>query len=603
MGLFKAVSAVFLATSLSSTVMALGSPLVGWGKAADTIYYGGDIVTMNEDQPTVQAVAVRAGKILDLGSGEEMLKHGRLYTRLVNLQGKTLLPGFIDAHGHVSMLGMQSETAPVLPAPDGSVNSIQALQDTLTEWVATEPEFLEKTGWIVGFGYDDSQLAERRHPVADELDEVSTELPVAIIHQSGHLASLNHRALEMVGYTKGVADPEGGVIRREADGVTPNGVLEEEAAESILTTLMGSTTDIAYLSGMVTKGAETFAENGFTTAQDGKTPVQLALLMSLSTLVTDLPIDITSYVDATQAAPLLTPKAHDTNYFRGFRIAGHKSSIDGSPQGKTAWLTEPYFVPPEGKDASYRGYPAITRAELDAATDAAYKNDLQLLVHANGDAAIDWMIDSFRLAEKKYGKKDLRPVLIHGQTLREDQIPALKELGIIPSLFTLHTFYWGDWHYESVLGPDRANYISPSRDVLDAGLKLTVHADSPVVLPSALRMIWSTVNRQTRSGRILGDDQRITPYEALQAITINAAYQYFEEDKKGSLEVGKLADLVVLSDNPLTVDPITIADIEVLETIKENKNVFSTGVLTSETVFELVTQKRDGIVAQEIINN
>ena len=179
-----------------------------------------------------------------------------------------------------------------------------------------------------------------------------------------------------------------------------------------------------------------------------------------------------------------------------------------------------------------------------------------------------------RKATEKYGEADRRTVLIHGQTVREDQLDEMKKLGIFPALFPAHTFYWGDWHREVTLGPERAARISPTRSALNRGMKVTIHTDSPVVLPHATRTMWSAVNRRTRSGFVLGQDQCLTPLEALKALTIWSAYQHFEEEQKGSIEVGKLADFAILSDNPLTVDPATIRDIEVLETIKEGKTVY-----------------------------
>lgn len=203
-----------------------------------------------------------------------------------------------------------------------------------------------------------------------------------------------------------------------------------------------------------------------------------------------------------------------------------------------------------------------------------FKNNFQVLVHSNGDAATDQLIRIVKALTEKYGKADRRLVLIHGQVLREDQLDAIKELDIFPSLFPSHTFYWGDWHRDVTLGPDRAARISPTQSALQRGIKFSIHNDAPVVRPHALRLLWSAVNRRTRSNQILGADQQITPLEGLKALTIWSAYQHFEEDHKGSIEVGKLADFAILSDNPLTVAPLTIKDIQVLETIKEGKSIY-----------------------------
>ena len=194
-------------------------------------------------------------------------------------------------------------------------------------------------------------------------------------------------------------------------------------------------------------------------------------------------------------------------------------------------------------------------------------------LHANGDAAIDQMIDAVRPAHQKYGPGDRRLTLIHGQFLRKDQIPVLKDLQILPSLFPMHTFYWGDW-YDQIVGSELAQQISPMRSVLSAGMLATSHTDAPVALPNLMQVMWATVNRTSRSGKVMGADERITSIEALKAITLWGAYEHFEEKSKGSLEPGKLADMVILSDNPLTIDPMKINMIVVLETIKEGKTVF-----------------------------
>ena len=261
-------------------------------------------------------------------------------------------------------------------------------------------------------------------------------------------------------------------------------------------------------------------------------------------------------------------------YRNRYRIGGVKLTIDGSPQGKTAWLTEPYYVVPEGLPEDYRGYAAIDEETAFRGVEKAYTQGWQILCHGNGDAAIDQFIAAVRAAQEKYPDVDNRPVLIHGQTLRLDQVAQLDELGIFPSLFPMHTFYWGDWHRDSVLGPERAENISPTGWVLERGMRFGTHHDAPVALPDSMRVLSATVTRTTRSGRVLGPEHRVPVETALKAMTIWSAWQHFEEDSKGTIEVGKLADFVVLSDNPLAVPPETLAALEVLETIKEGVSVY-----------------------------
>lgn len=549
---------------------------------ADKVFVNGKIITMNDQQPEAQAVAIKDGLITyvgDLRGARPLIGEN---TQQVNLQGRTMLPGFVDAHGHVVSAGLQAASANLLPLPDGKVNNFVELQDTLSAWSesANGEEFISKAGWIVGFGFDDSQLSEQAFPTADELNRVSDEMPVMIIHQSGHFGVFNDVALKKVGITDCQKVVSGGVIRCQADGKTPNGVLEENAFFGALASFQDGI-DAAYNIELFNQGMQSFSRFGYTTAQEGRAFSSTVAIAKARVEQSPLPIDVAIYADYSAKSALDESEYYSgsgyegINYQNGLRIAGVKLTLDGSPQGKTAWLTEPYFVPPQGQDKDYVGYPAMTAEQVDTEIMDAFANNRQIIAHCNGDAAIDQYLDAIEKATKKYGEADRRNVLIHGQTLRKDQIARLKELAIIPSLFPMHTFYWGEWHKTSVLGPERAAYISPTRDVLDAGLIFTSHHDAPVALPDSMRVLSSTVTRVTRSGEVLGPDQRVTAYEGLKSITLWPAYQHFEENVKGSIEVGKQADFVVLSANPLTVDPLTIADIKVLETINNGVTVFS----------------------------
>jgi predicted amidohydrolase YtcJ len=267
-------------------------------------------------------------------------------------------------------------------------------------------------------------------------------------------------------------------------------------------------------------------------------------------------------------------KWYSKEYTNHYRIAGLKITLDGSPQGRTAWRTTPYVLPPPGEKKTYKGYPALANEkEVENIYKMAFKNNWQIQTHANGDAAIDQMIRCIKPAIAEFGNSDRRNVLIHGQYVRTDQLDSLKKLDIIVSLFPLHTFYWGDWH-KQIIGDALGDKISPTRTALNKGLRLTIHTDAPVALPNLMRMVWTAVNRTSRSGKIIGDGEQLTPYEAMKCLTEWSAYQHFEENKKGTLTNGKLADLVVLDKNPLKVDKDAIKDIVVLETIKDGKSIY-----------------------------
>jgi predicted amidohydrolase YtcJ len=504
-----------------------------------------------------------------VGNEVAVLKTADENTRRVDLAGKTLLPGFVDSHGHAYAIGLQATTANLLAPPDGEGQDIPALQSLLAAWAAANPDTIEQMGWIVGFGYDDSQLAEERHPTRQELDAVSSEHPLLIIHQSGHLGVANSRALELAGITAATENPPGGVFRREAGSSEPNGVLEESAFYQVLMDMAAGFDDQTN-DRLVIAGTRLAASYGYTTVQEGRASRDALDAMERVAASDALAVDLVAYPDMLQIEEITPSK----DYQQRFRVGGAKLTIDGSPQGKTALLSQPYFHPPHGQPDSYRGYGAIDEAAVLAAVDKAFANGWQLLCHANGDAAIDQFIAAVQAARSAHPAVDNRPVLIHGQTLRENQVDELKALGIFPSLFPMHTFYWGDWHRESVLGPERAEHISPTGWLLERDMMFGSHHDAPVALPNSMRVLSATVTRRSRSGDILGPEHRVPVAAALKALTLWPAWQHFEEDSKGSIEPGKLADFVVLSDNPLAVPENQLEDLIVEQTIKEDRVIY-----------------------------
>ena len=549
------------------------APILAHAQAAQIIYSGGPILTMNDAAPRAEAVAVRDGRILAVGTLADIEAHAVAATERVDLAGRALLPGFFDAHGHVTLVGFQALSANLLPPPDGAGTDIPTLQKLLTDYAAAHPGLIETAGAIYGFGYDDSQLAEERHPTRQELDAVSTELPVYIIHQSGHLAVANTKALEIAGFDAATKDPTGGVIRREADGF-PNGVLEETPHFMALFALTKGLSDENW-QDIFRAGVSLLARYGYTTAQDGRSmPNQVKASQVVAEQDGGLIIDVVSYPDVLVDRAFIAQTVSQY-YVNGFRVGGAKLTIDGSPQGFTAWRDRPYYNPPDNFPEGYKGYPAALPELAKEALAWAYENDIQILTHSNGEAASDLLIEGLTEARAAHGGGDRRPVLIHGQFLREDQVDAIQELGVFPSLFPMHTFYWGDWHRDRTVGPALAENISPTGWVRARGMMFSTHHDAPVALPDSMRVLDATVTRRTRSGDILGPTQRVDVMTALKAMTIWPAYQHFEEDQKGSIEAGKLADFVMLSADPTAVDPETLDSLTVEMTIKEGVVVYS----------------------------
>ena len=556
---------------LAAAVLLASAATGALAQTADHIWTGGPIITMEDDAMRAEAIAEDDGRIMAVGSAADVMKLKGPQTKVIDLKGRTLLPGFVDAHGHVTGGGLQAMSANLLAPPDGEVKDIPSMLAVLRQWVKDNQKLVDRYGIILGFGYDNASLAEARHPTRAELDTVSKTVPIYLIHQSGHFGATNSVGLAKLGITRDTPSPEGGIIRKRADG-EPDGVLEEAAHFASLGKMF-SVFDGPAIVGIVKSGTDLWARYGYTTAQEGRATAGTIAQLEGAAKAGLLPIDVVAYIDVLTDRDLAKKKVlHE--YVNRFRVGGGKLTIDGSPQGFTAWRDHPYFAPVGDYAVDYVGYPAATREQVVDAIDWAYANNIQLLTHSNGEASHDLLIAAHRAAEAKFGKGDRRPVLIHGQFLRKDQVAALDELGIIPSLFPMHTFYWGDWHRDHTIGPEGADNISPTGWVRERKMIFTTHHDAPVAFPDSMRVLDATVTRRTRSGDILGPSQRMDVITALKAMTIWAAYQHFEEASKGSLKSGKLADFVILSADPTAVDPETIDQIKVEETIKEGRTVF-----------------------------
>lgn len=565
-------------------MLAAAMPLLvaSWVSAqelADKIYTGGAILTMEDAQPRAEALATRQGRILAVGSRAEVMRHAGAGTVMVDLGGRALLPGFVDSHGHVVGGGLQASSANLLAPPDGQVKDIASLQRVLRAWHVEQAEMVKRLGAIIGFGYDPAQMAERRHPTAADLDAVSADVPVYLIHQSGHFGAANTAALKKLGLNARSPDPAGGIIRRLADG-RPDGVMEETAHFNALVKLLGGLGPEGFAE-FARAGARLWTRYGYTTAQEGRAMPDTVGTLRQVAAKGGFDIDIVAFPDVLVDRNFITAHMSQT-YVNRVRVGGAKLTIDGSPQGFTAWRDRPYYKPVGNYPPGYAGYPAATEAQVNDAIRWAFKNGVQILTHANGERASDVLLSAIRAARLEHGP-GRRPVLIHGQFLREDQVDALKELGVFPSLFPMHTFYWGDWHREHTVGPILADDISPTGWVLQRDMMFGTHHDAPVAFPDSMRVLYSTVTRRSRSGDILGPKHRVKVETALKAMTLWPAWQHFEEASKGSLAPGKLADLVLLSADPTAMDPEKLDTLKVMQTIKEDRVVYNAEALRAET--------------------
>jgi hypothetical protein len=556
-----------------------------------------------------EALAVKDERILAVGTKSDVRRFQGNGTKLINLGGKTMLPGFIDGHGHIVDYTLRGDSPDLSPPPVSDVSSIEQLVAKMKLAIATNPPAPGKIA--LGLGYDDSLLAEKRHPTRVDLDRISKDVPIMVSHVSGHIVAANSKALELAKITKNTPDPMGGVFQRDAKSGEPNGVCEEQAGQIFMPFLNLPSVDERVKA--LDRFMHWYAGFGITTAQDAiSSPQNIAILLQRRKQSGRPLIDIVSYpmwaifndvlsgkktLDIDYTPPNLDgcasletrlavirrlPPVVDSAtrekvgvYVNGIKFAGIKITGDGAPVGKTAFLTKPYLRPPHGQPADYRGYPTLPQEELDKWFDTAYRLNIQIVMHCNGDATADMMIAAVRKAVAKYGMKDLRPVMVHSQFIRHDQVDAMKDLGMVPNFFTSHTFFWGDWHINETVGRERAFGMSPMNYANSLGMKFTDGADSPIVPPSIMDLVWTAVNRVSRSGVVVGPDERVSPYVALKSVTDYAAYAQFEERSKGTLEPGKLADLVILEKNPLKVDPMTIRGIRVVETFKNGKSIYT----------------------------
>jgi predicted amidohydrolase YtcJ len=534
-------------------------------KEADLVITSNKVILMTGNkQAQPLSIAIKNKEIIWIGSH---MKAKRIQGKHINFGNQAILPGFIDAHGHASYLAFATQVANIASPPVGSINNIKELQTELKKFI-TESN-LKPGEWVMGLGYDDSLLAEQRHPTKDDLDEVSTEHPIYLIHVSAHLGAANSLGLSLANISTETQDPPGGKIRRYENSSEPNGVFEETAAYPLQQLAMSAYKDPI---GSVKKAMNIYARNGITTAQDGASNPETISLMQAADVQGMINLDIISYPIGQNGLDKNLDSINFGSYEGRLKIGGIKLILDGSPQGKTAYLTEPYYKPPHSESDSYKGYPLIPQSEVSKWVKKYADLNIPIMAHANGDAAADMLIKAVKDADIN---SDHRTIMIHAQTVREDQLDQMKELKIIPSYFSTHTFYWGDWHRDSVFGEDRAMRISPTKSTLNRNMPFTVHNDAPVVPPDMIRLLWSTTNRKTRSGKVLGEEQKISTYSALEAMTINAAYQHFEDDIKGSIEVGKLADLVVLSEDPLSIDAKNLLEVNVVATFSRGVEVFN----------------------------
>lgn len=537
-----------------------------------TIFYGGSILTMAGDKPAyVEALAVKDGKIAFAGSKDQALAMKGDTTKIVDLEGKAMLPAFIDAHGHYINSLLVANQAKLYAPPSGPGKDVASIVAELQKFA--KERNIPKGELIMGYGYDNSVMPDGRLLNRDDLDAAFPDNPVRVDHVSMHGAVMNSLALEKYGISAETETPAGGVIVRKPGTQEPWGLIMETAFLPVMEKAepMTAEQEIEWSRA----GQMLYAEAGMTTAHEGATHLpQFQTMMRASESGANI-IDIVAYPFITDVDKVLAelPVTEWGKYKNRFKVGGVKITLDGSPQGRTAYFTTPYLRGGPGGEKDWTGEPTFPQDLANKMVKKVYDLNVPLINHVNGDAAIDSFLTAYELARNGDYSRPWNVTTIHTQFMRKDHIPKFVKYKIRPSFYTLHTFYFAETHISN-RGEAQGTYISPMRDAIDAGLRPTNHTDFVVAPLDQMTMLWSAVNRVSRAGAEIGPGQRVTAFEGLKTMTEWAAEQYDEADSKGTLEAGKLADLVILDKDPISVDPMTIKDIRVVETIKEGQTIY-----------------------------
>lgn len=517
-----------------------------------TLYFGGPIVTLEEPR-YAQALVERGGRIAYVGDREEAERLAGPGARRVDLEGRALLPAFVDPHSHLLACAYAR-----LQVPLGECAGWGEIADRLSRHV--QERDIPPGAWVKGTGYDQNALAEGAAPDRFCLDRACPHNPVVIQHASGHAGVFNTLALERLGVLNGDCglerDGQGELTGRGEENPFLDllGRIPMEGLEDVLRAFQGA--------------QEEYASHGITTAQEGLLQPVMAPVYQEILRRGLLYLDVNAYAPPADYDRLRGQFAQEVSASPGtFRMAGMKIFLDGSPQGGTAWVREPYA-------GGGCGTSTMTDGQVLSAFRQALDRDAQLLAHCNGDRAAEQYLTLLAQAERDAGKKLCRPVMIHAQLLGLDQLERVKALGVIPSFFVAHVYHWGEIHVKN-FGLDRAGRISPAGSALTWGIPFTFHQDSPVIPPDMLETIWCACVRKTKTGRVLGAEERIPVEAALRAVTQNAALQYGLERELGTLRPGKRADFVLLSGDPLRTPPEELKKLQVERTIRCGRTIWN----------------------------
>jgi hypothetical protein len=539
---------------------------------ADLILAHGTVLTVDSNDSEAEAVAVKDGRILAVGSDNEVFAWRGPETEILVCSGRTVVPGFNDSHTHMASMGEFYLNPKALNCASELNPTIPDLMRSLAEQVEKTP----KGEWVGGRNLDPNTLTEGRWPTRWELDEVSPDHPVVIFLRGFHAHVANSRALELAKVDRDTPDPEGGVIDRDAATGEPTGVMRD--APFIKAVL--PPTNLTSLKRALGEVSELYAELGITSSADAGAPSTPDSYRAFQECIDEGTLQIRTYLMIREAFL----RKHDIGLRTGhgndrLRMGAMKIFVDGSIQAFTCAFHEPYI----GK--STRGLEGLNYSadQLNDLVAEAHRLGFQVAMHAQGDHGIELAIDAVENAMNRYPRENPRHRIEHVLCPTETDLRRIRDLGIVPSFYVFHPWFWGDQHMDNFIGPERAARMVPVRTALELGIPACAHSDAPVCTPNdpvwPSNPLWGmacAVTRRTRGGRDIGIDERITPAQALRIYTINGAYASFEEDIKGSLEPGKLADMVVLETNPLHVeDPWEIRNIRVERTLLGGETTYA----------------------------
>lgn len=531
----------------------------------DLLIINANVLTLDGTNKVAGSLAVSDGKIRAIWRESEPSFSEVKFTpktEVLDLKGATIIPGFIETHNHLLHAAYLKSN---VDCSSPKHSNIKQLLNTIKEKIDQTPA----GEWIVGNGYDDTMLAEKRHPTRFDLDQVSADNPVYITHISGHFAVVNSKALELAGITDEVAGNQTCFGRDEAGAL--NGVLYEAPGMMPLQKVLPVIDEKRFLE-FLNEASEEYIAQGITTNTDAAISDEgyLSLVLKASELGI-IPMRMQLMIMHT----MLGEKGKYANYSASqldeelkqrsngrSRLDSAKMFQDGSIQGLTGALREPYFC-----DESNYGELFHEQTSFNEEVANLNSRGYRVATHGNGDRAIGSILEAYEYALAKDPRTDHRHRIEHVQTATEADLDKMAELNVAGSFFINHVYYWGQRHEKIFLGPKRAKRISPLKDAVKRNLLFTLHSDCPVTPISPLFLIWVAVNRLTREGDTLGAEQKIDVMTALRAMTIDGAKLNFQENDRGSIEVGKYADFAVLSEDPTQIDPLKIKDIEVLYTI------------------------------------